>query len=254
MNAMNHAITAIALKKKFDYVPLAGLLISVQLMELLWIAFNWLGIESISVESEVHTIADIHLTHMPYSHSIASAVLLAGVAYIGFRRAGLAIGLGILSHLVLDLTTHVPDIAVVWFGWDLELGTGIYGLPLVAFTVETVYGLAIWRWVRGGIGLLVAIVVFQLGTLSAHVTWISGFEAGLAGHPGMLATGVAIQIAVTLPLVWWLGRGASVPRGSAASPSGSRRAAPRQSAQTPAQSVPVPTSRESVQMACRSRF
>lgn len=209
MHAMNHAITAVALKKRFDSVPLAWLLISVQLMEFLWIAFNWLGFEYISVESEVHTIADIHLEHMPYSHSIASAVLLAGIAYFAFRRAGLAIALGILSHLVLDLITHVPDIAVVWFGWDLELGTGIYGLPFVAFVVETAYGLAVWRYVRGSVGLLVAIIAFQVSTLSAHVTWISGIEAGLADHPTMLAVGVAIQIGVTLPLVWWLGRRSS---------------------------------------------
>ena len=201
MHAMNHAITALALNKKFDYVPLAWLLVSVQLMEILWVAFNWIGLEYITVESEVQTIADIHLTHMPYSHSIASAVLLAVIAYLAFRRTGLAIGLGILSHLVLDLVTHVPDIAVVWFGWDLELGTGIYGLPLVAFTLETVYGLAIWRYVRGSIGLLVAIVVFQLGSLSAHVTWITGLETGLASDPALLASGVAIQIAVTLPIV-----------------------------------------------------
>jgi len=175
-------------------------------MELLWVALNWLGIEYITVESEVRTIADIHLTHMPYSHSIASALLLAGVAYLIFRRAGLAIALGILSHLVLDLVTHVPDIAVFWFGWDLELGSGIYALPLVAFAVETGYGLAVWRYVKGSTGLLIAIIVFQLGTLSAHVTWIAGLEANLAASPQLLATGIAIQIAITLPLVWWLSR------------------------------------------------
>ncbi len=211
MNAMNHAITAVALKKSFDHVPLVWLLVSVQLMEMLWIALNWLGLEYITVEDEVRTIADIHLAHMPYSHSIASAVVLAAISYVAFRRTGLAIALGILSHLVLDLITHVPDIAVVWFGWDLELGTGIYGLPLVAFAVETVYGLAIWRYVRGSIGLLVAVVVFQLGTLSAHVTWIRGLEASLANNPAMLATGIAVQIAVTLPLVWWLCRRSTAP-------------------------------------------
>lgn len=219
MHAMNHAITAIALKKKYDSVPLAWLLVSVQLMELLWVAFNWLGLEYITVESEVRTIADIHLAHMPYSHSIASAVLLAGIAYLIFGRSGLAIGLAILSHLLLDLVTHVPDIAVVWFGWDLELGTGVYGVPLLAFALETASGLAIWRYVRGGIGLLVAIVTFQIASLSAHVTWISGLESGLAANPAMLATSVAVQIVVTLPLVWWLGRRSSAPHIPAASSS-----------------------------------
>jgi hypothetical protein len=206
MHAMNHAITALALKKKFDYVPLAWLLVSVQLMELLWVGFNWLGVEYITVEREVQTIADIHLTHMPYSHSIASAMVLAGAAYLIFRRAGLAIALGILSHLVLDLITHVPDIAVLWFGWDLKLGSGVYGLPLAALVVETVYGLAVWRYVKGSLGLLIAIVVFQLSMISAHVAWIAGLEASLASRPKLLAVGVAIQIAITLPLVWWLSR------------------------------------------------
>jgi hypothetical protein len=203
---MNHAITAIALKKKFDYVPLAWLLVSVQLMELLWVVLNGLGIEYVTVDRRVDTIADIHLAHMPYSHSIASALLLAGAAYLLFRRAGLAIALGILSHLILDLITHVPDIAVVWFGWDLKLGSGLYAVPLAAFAVETVYGIAIWRHVRGGPGLLAAIAVFQLSTVSAHVAAIAGLEASLAGRPQLLAVAVAIQIAITLPLVWWLGR------------------------------------------------
>ena len=70
----------------------------------------------------------------------------------------------------------------------------------------------------GGFGLLAAILVFQLGTLSAHVTWISGIEAGLAENPSMLETGVAIQIAETLPLVWWLSRRSSAMHVSAVSP------------------------------------
>jgi hypothetical protein len=115
--------------------------------------------------------------------------------------------------------THVPDIAVVWFGWDLELGSGIYGLPLAALAVESIYGLAIWHYVRGGLGLLVAIVVFQLATLSAHVAWLSGPEAHLAANPAWLATGIAIQIAVTLPLVWWLSRRSPASHRSATTPS-----------------------------------
>jgi len=65
----------------------------------------------------------------------------------------------------------------------------------------------------------VAIVVFQLGSLSAHVTWITGLETGLASDPALLASGVAIQIAVTLPIVWWLGRRASAQRGTVTFPS-----------------------------------
>ena len=225
MHAMNHAVTALVLKKHFDRASLVWLLVSVQLMELLWVAFNWIGIEYITVEPEVHTIADISLAHMPYSHSIATGLLLAGIAWLALAKlakrptVAIAVALGILSHLVLDLLTHVPDIAVVWFGWELELGTGIYALPLVAFAVEAVYGLAVWRYVRGSVALLVAMIVFQLSGISAYVTWMSGMEAGLADNPGIAATAVAGQIAVTLGLVYWLSRRESARRASATAPS-----------------------------------
>ncbi len=212
MHAMNHAVTALVVKKHFDRVSLVWLLISVQVMELAWVALNWAGVEYITTEPEVHTIADVHLTHMPYSHSILGAAMLAGTAWLVLDRiankprVAVAVAIGILSHLVLDLLTHVPDIAIAWFGTDVELGTGLYALPIAAFVVEAAYGLAVWRYVRGSVGLLVAIAVFQLGTFSAHVTWLSGIEAGLADNPGIAAIAVATQIAITLPLVYWLGR------------------------------------------------
>jgi len=94
------------------------LLLSVQLMEFLWVLFNYLGIERTSTEPTVKSVGDIHLSFMPYSHSIASGVLLGLLAWLligkGLRNpvAGLAVGIGVVSHLVLDLITHAPDIAL----------------------------------------------------------------------------------------------------------------------------------------------
>jgi hypothetical protein len=181
---MNHAVTALAPKRHFDVVSLVWPLVSVQVMELAWVVLNWTGVEYITVEPEVHTIADVHLTHMPYSHSILGAAILASVAWLVFARVANrprvanAAAIAILSHLVLDLVTHAPDIRIAWFGTDVKLGTGLYAVPVAAFAVEAIYGVAVWRYVRGGAGLLVAILAFQLSTLSAHVTWMTGLEAG----------------------------------------------------------------------------
>jgi hypothetical protein len=70
--AINHAATALVVKKKYPQAPLPLLLISVQLMELLWVALNYVDIEYSTTEATVSSVLDVHLAYMPYSHSIAS--------------------------------------------------------------------------------------------------------------------------------------------------------------------------------------
>jgi hypothetical protein len=43
MYAINHAATALLLKKKEPAMPVWPLLISVQLVEVLWVVFNYIG-------------------------------------------------------------------------------------------------------------------------------------------------------------------------------------------------------------------
>src|SRR4051794_14978575 len=107
MFAIDHAATALLIKRRFPPVPLAPLLLSVQAMELAWVGLNYLGVERTTTEPVVRSVADIHLAHMPYSHSVATAVAAALVAWLviegGLGRVALgrAVGLGIASHLVL---------------------------------------------------------------------------------------------------------------------------------------------------------
>src|SRR5206468_6634871 len=111
MFAVDHAATALLIKRRYPSVPLAPILISVQAMELAWVAFNYLGIERTTTEATVRSVADIHLAYMPYSHSVGTALVAALAAWLiienGFGRAvlGRAVGLGIMSHLILDLVT-----------------------------------------------------------------------------------------------------------------------------------------------------
>src|SRR6476646_7955049 len=121
MFAVDHAATALLIKRRFPSVSLVPLLLSVQAMELAWVALNYLGVERTTTEQTVRSVADIHLAYMPYSHSVATGVGAAVVAWLvvefalGRPLLGRAIGIGIVSHLVLDLITHAPDIAL-WPG------------------------------------------------------------------------------------------------------------------------------------------
>ena len=216
MFAVDHAATALLLKRRYPSVSIVPLLLSVQAMELAWVALNYLGIERTTTEPAVRSVADIHLAYMPYSHSVATGLGAALVAWavieFVFRRPvlGRAVGLGIASHLVLDLLTHAHDI-VLWPGLAKPaLGLGLYGAaPMIAFAIELAYGVVCWRFYRGGRGLLALVVLGNLANITLFSASIPGPEGLLAGRPLLVVTFVAVQIVVTLVLTGVLARRAS---------------------------------------------
>jgi hypothetical protein len=211
--AVDHAATALLIKRRFPSVSLTPMLLSVQAMELAWVGFNYLGIERTTTAESVRSVADIHLAYMPYSHSIGTALgagLLTWLVVekcVGRAFLGRAVGLGIVSHLILDLATHGHDI-VLWPGLAApKLGLGLYAAaPMVAFLVEVIYGTFCWYVYRGGLGLLAFITIGNLANLSILSPDIQGPEQYLAGRPLLLVTFIFVQIVVSLMLVGILAR------------------------------------------------
>ena len=93
MFAVDHAATALLMKRLSPTAPLVPILISVQAMELAWVGLNYLGIERTTTEAAVHSVADVHLAHMPYSHSVGTPIGAAVLAWLiiekGLGRAAL---------------------------------------------------------------------------------------------------------------------------------------------------------------------
>lgn len=212
MNAINHAATALLIHRKWPGVPLVPVLIGVQLIEVLWVVLNLLGIEVTTTEGQVSSLADIHLAHMPYSHSIASTAVLALLVWavvsrgLGRPRWGLALAAAVASHLVLDLATHVADIPIAPGLASPRFGTGLYGIPAVALLVETLYGVACWYAFGGSKALLAVIVVFNLAALSFYVGPVPGPESLLAGHPRVFAAAIGFHIVAGLVAIGWFAR------------------------------------------------
>ena len=208
MFAIDHAATALLLKRRFKTVSIVPMLFAVQAMEFAWVALNYLGVERTTTEPVVRSVADLHLTYMPYSHSVGMVLVAAFLTWVvidfGFRQKLLAyaMALGIVSHLVLDLFTHAHDIAL-WPGVASPmLGLGLYdGAPLLAFAVEFVYGIVCWWIYRGRPALLVVIVLGNVANLSLFSATIPGPENLLAGRPLTLVSVILAQIVVTLGLV-----------------------------------------------------
>ena len=169
-------------------------------------------IEETSTEESVRSVADIHLAHMPFSHSIASSSIITFLAWILIAKVlrrptvALAVSIGIFSHIVLDVMTHSQDISVVPFIWDAKIGLGLYEIPLLAFFVEAAYGVFCWWLFGGGRALLATILIFNLANFSFFSAAVSGPETLMANHPLWIVTAVALQIIITLALVGYLAR------------------------------------------------
>ena len=207
MFAINHAATGLIIKKIYPDVPMTVILVSVQLIEILWVVLNFLGVEKTTTENRVKSVSDVHLEYMPFSHSVVSTVVLAAGAWIlialVFRAAyvGAAVALGICFHLVLDLISHARDIAIAPIPDSKKFGVGLYEKPTVAFVFEIIFGIFCW-WLYGGSrALFLIIVLFNLANASFFIKPIPGPERLMAHRPFSITAIIALQIVVTAVLV-----------------------------------------------------
>ena len=208
MFAINHATTALIIKKKFPVAKMFWLLLSVQLVEILWVVLNFLGIEQTTTEHNVKFVGDIHLHSLQYSHSILSSIILAGVSYLVIRYLfkdkflALPFSLGVISHIVLDLLTHAKDLPLTFFTGSPKIGLQLYSLhPYIGFSIELLYGVFCWYYFRGSKPLLFIILLFNIANFTTFSPDIIGLEKYFANNPTLLVAVIALQIVVTLILV-----------------------------------------------------
>lgn len=208
MFAINHAATALLIKKKYPAAKMFWLLISVQLIEFLWVIFNYLGIEHTSTDSKVTYLGNIHLYSLQFSHSILSSVLLSFLSYVVIRYfikdtlLALPFSLGVISHIILDLLVHAKDIPITFFPDSIKLGSQLYSLhPYVAFAFELAYGVFCWYYFKGSRSLFLVVLLFNIANFTTFSPDIISLEKYFAGNPVLLVSIIALQIILTLTLV-----------------------------------------------------
>ena len=202
MYAINHAATALLIKKKQPTAPMWLLLISVQLIEVFWVLFNFLGWEHYSILK-----GKLHLDFLPYSHSVFSDVTAALISFAiinwGYknRKLAIAFSIGILSHILLDMIFHENDIRLSPFSETPVWGLGIIDYPFINFALELMYGLFCWWYFKGSRALLVVIVVFNIMDLPlmlAHGDMLKPFEQ----YTFILPSVILFQILITWYFIW----------------------------------------------------
>ncbi|HVP48072.1 MAG TPA: hypothetical protein VMT32_15870 [Bryobacteraceae bacterium] len=131
-----------ALKKS---IPLWVLFIAVQFLDVLWSLFVILGIEKVRIVPGITRTNPLDLYYMPYTHSLAGAMVwavAAGIVYWLFRRAdgwsgAAVISAAVFSHWILDLLVHRPDLPL--YGDSLKIGLGLWNYPVLALAIELAF-------------------------------------------------------------------------------------------------------------------
>lgn len=128
---IGHFAVALAAKKAAPRVSLGTMILSTSFIDLLWPVFLILGIENVRIDPGNTVVTPLDFYDYPYSHSLGAVViwsiLLGGIYFFirKDRKAALIVGMGVLSHWILDLITHRPDLPLLP-GYETVLGFGLW--------------------------------------------------------------------------------------------------------------------------------
>ena len=211
---VGHYGPSFAIKAARPAIPLWLLFIAVQLVDVAWSVLILLGIEKARIVPGITASNPFDLYYMPYTHSLAAAVLwsvAAGALFkvlLGLRKWSSAawIGAAVFSHWVLDWLVHRPDLPL--YGDTMKVGLGIWNYPVIALAVEALllFG-GMFMYMRRTTAIN---AVGRFGPPAFGVLMIAIqayiFFGPVPGSPGELAVTALVSYIVFAVVIQWLDR------------------------------------------------
>lgn len=207
---IGHFALGFAAKRSTPRVSLAALFGAAQLADTLWPVLVATGLERVRIAPGDTPFTPLEFISYPYSHSLALLLIWGALFGLAYRaatgrngRAAIILAALVVSHWVLDVASHRPDMPVYPGGPRFGLGLW-YSIPATIAVEGSMFSIAVWMYARAtrardkiGRWALVALVallaVAYVGNIlggpppSVTAIWI----AGLAG---------AVLI---IGLAWW---------------------------------------------------
>jgi hypothetical protein len=132
-------------KKIAANTSLGTLFLASQFIDLLWPIFLILGLEKVVIDPGNTVVTPLNFIYYPFTHSLIGvlfwAVLLGLIYYLIKKNLKISILLGVLvlSHWILDLITHRPDLPL-YFGNDTSLvGLSLWNSFAASVIVESLF-------------------------------------------------------------------------------------------------------------------
>jgi len=140
---IGHFGAGLAAKKLTPYTSLGTLFVAVQWVDLVWPTFLMAGIERVRIAPGDTLVTPLAFEYYPWTHSLAMVLVwaaLVGGAYAFFRRysrGAWVVMAGIVSHWVLDVVVHRPDLPL-WPPAGPLVGLGLWNHLPATIAVEFV--------------------------------------------------------------------------------------------------------------------
>lgn len=151
---LGHYAAAMAAKKFAPKTSLGVLFMAAQFIDLIWPILLIFGVEAVSIEPGNTKMTPLNFYHYPYTHSLLAVVIWAivfGGVYFIFKkdkRAALVCGALVLSHWVLDLIVHRPDLPLTLNESRLA-GFGVWNsMPLTLILELGLFAVGVWIYVK----------------------------------------------------------------------------------------------------------
>ena len=204
---IGHFAVAFAAKRTAPELSLGTLFLAAQLADLVWPTLVLLGVEAFEIKPGATTVTPLEFTHYPWSHSLVALVgwgFLLAIVWLLVRRgtpwAALVIIGTVLSHWVLDVISHRPDMPIT-VGGAARFGLGLWNsLPATVAVEGILFALCVALYARAtkpldGIG--------RWGLWSLVAFLAIAYLANLFGPPPPSTTVVAWMAQAMWLLVAW---------------------------------------------------
>jgi len=196
---IGHFALGYAAKRWAPGLSLAALFAAAQFADLLWPVLVALGIEQVRIVPGITASTPLEFISYPYSHSLLTLTLFGAVFgwAVSLRApfaSGVIVFLLVISHWMLDLVTHIPDLPL--YPGGPKFGLGLWNSVTGTLVTETVmFALGVWlyatattprdkigTWAFAGIAafLFVGFLVNAMGTPPPSVTalWVMAIALG----------------------------------------------------------------------------
>ena len=146
--------------------------IAVQLVDFVRAILNLVGVERTRIVENFTASNHVDLYHMPYSHSLIFTVfwaIVAGALFWVCNGGALIIAMLVISHWVLDVMVHAPDMTLVPGGE--KFGFGLWNFIWLTLAIEVGF-------------FIIAMLIYTRLTVPAQgnsVFWTLTFCAVLIG-------------------------------------------------------------------------
>jgi hypothetical protein len=209
---LGHYGIAFGSKRLAPRTSLGTLAFAAQWLDELWPVLLLAGVETVRAAPGRMAANNLDFVSYPWSHSLTMAIVwgaLIGIAYFAARRdarVAWIVGLNVLSHWMLDLPMHGPDLPL-WPGSSVRVGLGLWNSTPATLGMELLFfGGGLWLYLRGtrardrvgswGLWVMVVLLVAM---------YASGFIPAPPPSPRAIAL-VTLLLWLFVPWMAWVDR------------------------------------------------